>query len=486
MSSAAKVGLFALIVIFIAGIFILKIEDLSLWGGRLQRITVTFPDVSGLDAKAAVRVHGVRVGKVEKILLRQGYAEAVLAVDSSLKLGKGATAAVRNMGLLGDKYVELIPGNPDLGPLETPGRIAGSSPVSYDEILSKIDAIGDNVKALTSSFRVSLAGPEAEGRMKEIVENIRSLTAEANRLVAENRGTVHETAENIREITARLKADLPEVLANARTLLDHLDTIVVDNRAGLSDTVKSLRDSTAKLETTMKSVDNIVGKIDRGEGTIGKLINSSATHDRLLTTMDSIKGGADSLTDSLGRVQRWKLNVGYEDIYLTKISDTRTQFTLQLSPLPDRFYLLQVANDPYGKRTEYTKTDTTTNPDGSITTTTTHQLKYDQAMTITFEHGWRYAPWVFRIGMKDGHGAVGMDSLLMKDRLQFSLDAWDFSRPENNFRLMVEGKYYITKRIFLSTGVDDILLKTHRSFFFGAGLAWPDEDFKYLFGAAKF
>jgi len=484
MSAAAKVGLFALIVIFIAGIFILKIEDLNFWGGRMQRINVTFPDVSGLDAKAAVRVHGVRVGKVEKILLLQGYAEAVLSVDASLKLGKGATAFVRNMGLLGDKYVELAPGNPDLGPLETPGRLAGSSPVSYDEILSKIDAIGDNVKALTSSFRTSLAGPEAEARMKEIVENLRSLTAQADRIVAENRGTVHEAVDNIREITARLKADLPEVLANARTLLDHVDTIVTDNRSGLADTVKNMKESTAKLETTMKSVDNIMGKIDRGEGTIGKLINSSATHDRLLSTMDSVKGGVDSLSNSIGRIQRWGFQLDVSSDALTRTSDSLSRIGVVIQPAPNRFYFIEGSSDPIGNRTEKTTTITVTNPDGSITTTEQSVLSYEQKYTISAMFGWQFKDLSLRAGIREATGGVGADYRVLNGRIKLSLDAFDFSDPNRKFQLLFRGKFFLYKNVYLSTGMNDLMNSGTRSFFIGGGVTWEDEDFKYLLGSA--
>jgi phospholipid/cholesterol/gamma-HCH transport system substrate-binding protein len=352
MSPTAKVGLFALIVLVIAGIFILKIEDLSLGRGKIQRIRVSFPDVSGLDAKAAVRVHGVRVGKVESIALFDDHAEAVLAVDASLKLGKGATAAVRNMGLLGDKYVELMPGDPSAGPPEDPDKLKGTSPIAYDEILEKLASIGTDVKALTASFRASLAGPEAEGKMQEIVENIRAFTAEANHLLAENRGTVKTIGGNIEAITARLREDLPEVLAAARTLLENLDGVVLENRTTLAETVENLKESTARLETTMKSVDSIMLKIDQGEGTIGKLVNSPETHDKLVATMDSVKGGVDTFQDSFGRVRKWDLSLDLHTDYLAETENFLTDFSAWLWPNHGRYYLFEVVSDPIGDRSE--------------------------------------------------------------------------------------------------------------------------------------
>jgi len=320
--------------------------------------------------------------------------------------------------------------------------------------------------------------------MKEIVENIRSFTAEANLLLAEIRGTVRTIGGNVEEITARLKRDLPDVLAAARTLLDNLDGVVLDNRTTLADTVKNLRDSTAKLETTMKSVDSIMVKIDKGEGTIGKLINSPETHDHLLAAMDSVKGGADSLSNSLGRVQKWGMNLDMNADYLTERSDAFSDFSVNITPGGNRFYQLEAVGDPIGKRSEKTETITVTNPDGSTSTTEKTTVKYEQKFTMSAMFGMRYNQWDFRMGIKEGTGGVGLDYRLFKDRMKLSLDAFDFSDPTRDFRLVVRGRYYLHKNVYLSTGMQDILNDDSRSFFIGGGITWEDEDFKYLLGSA--
>jgi phospholipid/cholesterol/gamma-HCH transport system substrate-binding protein len=484
MSSTAKVGLFALIVLFITAMFVLKIEDISVGKGKVQRIRVSFPDVSGLDAKAAVRVFGVRVGKVESIALLGDHAEAVLAVDASLTLGKGATASVRNMGLLGDKYVELVPGDPKLGPPENPAMLAGTSPVSYDEILAKISAIGENVKSLSASFKNSLSGPEAEAKIREIVENLRAATENANLLIAENRGAVKSAVGNIEEITARLKRDLPEVVAAARSFLENLDGVVLDNRSTLAEAVRNLKETTAKMETTMRSIDSIAAKIDEGKGTLGKLINSPETHDKLTATMDSIRGGVDTFQDSLGRVKKWDMMLDMHSDYLTETKDSLTDFSVWIWPSRGRFYLVELVSDPIGRRSEKTETITITNPDGSISTVERTALKYDQKYTVSALFGWRFNNLTLRAGIKQGTGGVGMDYRLFKERLKLSLDAFDFSDPLRDFQLLFRGKYYFHKNLYVSTGMNDIMNDDTRSFFIGGGITWKDEDFKYLLGAA--
>ena len=112
MSSAAKVGVFMLIVLAILGYFILKIEDVQIGHGTgARKVTAIFDSVAGLDNKSAVRVAGVRVGKVSNIKLRpDGKAEVTLDIDPDVVLHPGASAHVANLGLLGEKYIELDPG----------------------------------------------------------------------------------------------------------------------------------------------------------------------------------------------------------------------------------------------------------------------------------------------------------------------------------------------------------------------------------------
>ena len=113
MSSAAKVGAFMLVILAILGYFVLKIEDISIGGPEQREIQVLFDNVAGLDERAAVRVAGVRKGSVRKIQLRpDGKALVTLQIDEDVPLFENATARIANLGLLGEKFVELDPGSP--------------------------------------------------------------------------------------------------------------------------------------------------------------------------------------------------------------------------------------------------------------------------------------------------------------------------------------------------------------------------------------
>ena len=131
MNAAAKVGAFFVVVLILAGILIWQIQGLRIGKGHAQRVSVEFPDIAGLNEKSTVRISGVPVGKVEKIHLGKNGKGAIvdLEIDNpDVDLRLGASASVANLGLLGEKYVELVPGPVGAPPLPEGSTIKGESP----------------------------------------------------------------------------------------------------------------------------------------------------------------------------------------------------------------------------------------------------------------------------------------------------------------------------------------------------------------------
>ena len=139
MKSLVKVGLFATVCLVIVAILIWKIEDFNPFKVKGQRFDAVFPSVAGLDDKASVRVAGVRVGSVDGVGLQGTRARITLALDKPLPLTQGTTARIANLGLLGEKYVELVPGPPDAPPLPENAVLGVEAPL-WTETVENITA----------------------------------------------------------------------------------------------------------------------------------------------------------------------------------------------------------------------------------------------------------------------------------------------------------------------------------------------------------
>jgi phospholipid/cholesterol/gamma-HCH transport system substrate-binding protein len=476
MSTAAKVGGFFLVVLVLAGLLIWRIEDLRLGRGPAKKISVEFKDVAGLDAKSTVRLAGVRVGKVARIRLTpDGKAIVEMDLDKDVDLRQGASAAVANLGLLGEKYVELVPGPVGAAELPEGTTIKGDVPVSFDQITKLARDIEVDVKDITKNLNSSLGGTQGEERLRTIVENIRVITEDLRVMVGANRGNVDATLANLRDFTEGMTQ-----------LVDRVDKLIASNQANVTQGIANIKDVTGKLETTADNLNQITGKIKSGEGTVGKLVESDETHKNLNDALVSVKEGVASLNKAFGAISRTKFDLGVRSELLSRFSKGKGYFTLDIDP-PDtpRFYRVELSTQPFGRRVSSTTIERTTFPDGhvEVKTTDTQELKDDFAISALF--GWRWKDLGLRAGIIESRGGAGLDYKLLKDRLRFSADLWDFGRPDFAAHARISGRYFFSPSVYVTGGWDDFLNRSRSadSLFFGAGLRWNDDDIKYLLGS---
>ena len=179
MSQAVKVGLFAAVALVLVAWFILRIEDIELFEPEGQRLAADFESVAGLDDKAAVRVAGVRVGRVDGIELVDRRARVGLLLDRPLELTEGTTARLATSGLLGDRYVELVPGPAAAPPLPEDAVVPGETPVTVDQALGQLSEVGQSIQRLTGSMEGTLA----EGDLDRLLTNLADTAEEIRKLV---------------------------------------------------------------------------------------------------------------------------------------------------------------------------------------------------------------------------------------------------------------------------------------------------------------
>jgi phospholipid/cholesterol/gamma-HCH transport system substrate-binding protein len=511
MTSAAKVGIVMLIALAVLGYFILRIEDISLSRSRTTRvIKAVFDDVAGLDDESAVRIAGVRKGHVTDIkVLPDGRAEVTMEVDDDVPLHTNSKAIVSNMGLLGEKYIELDPGTasaPVLADNEQTVTISGSQPRSFDDVTQQVSAIAEDVKAITASLRAVTAGPTGEQRLNEIVENVRLITGEVRLLIAANRANVDATLGNARVITEQLKVEIPRLAASIDRVASQMGGTVGENREDVRGVVRNLRGLSADLRTTADNLNAITGQVRTGEGTVGKLFYSDEAHDRLTSALTSVEGGVKSLQETLGRASRIQMDLGVRAEYHAGLSqdrdiagvqtefgkgNSRSSVGLRLVPNPDinRFYNIELSDDPRGKRQDKVNVTTNTNPaTGQSETIVTETQKYERDFLVSGQVGWQLDPTLaVRVGLFDNTGGVGAD-YRFNDRLVVTGEAFDFGqRRDDNPHLRVYGEYTLRKektrtpRLFVTSGIDNALNDT--AFTFGGGIRWRDEDLKYLIGS---
>jgi phospholipid/cholesterol/gamma-HCH transport system substrate-binding protein len=485
MSQSIKVGIFMTVALVFLGWLILRVEDWNPFEPRGRRVDAVFESVAGLDDKAAVRVAGVRVGRVDGIRLDRDLARVTLLLDAGLDLRQGTEAAIANQGLLGDKFIEILPGPVDAPPLADGVVLPGRTPVSFDQAMAKLDAIG-------SSIQDALGGlGTGEGRgIGGLVDSIQRTADELRAVIAENRASFGGTVSNFERFSATLAEDLPRLTAQIERVLGQVDDVVAENRENLRDGLANVRDLTSSVQRSVDNLNQITDKIASGEGTIGKLVQSDEAHDELLGALESVEKGVSALGDTLGRVQKLELDIGMEGYYLSEQEDWRNAVRVDFLPQGDessRFYRFELVGDPRGRFTERTDVVTVTGPDGLPETTTTTRLSREpRRNNYSALFGFPFAERRGRVwaGLIENTGGVQIDYAAVPERLWLSFEAYDFSRElELDPHLRLTAQWFPWRNLFVKAGYDDPLVSELRSPFLGVGLRWTDDDLKYLLGS---
>ncbi len=420
-----------------------------------------FDSVAGIDLKAAVRMAGVKIGTVEHVELQDSRARIDMQIDPDVRILHGSKAMIKTMGLLGEKYVEIVP------PREETGGQAGGmqayyangeevhttvSPSDVDKLINQLSSIADDIKQVTGSLRQALGTPAGAQSLEDMVNDL------------------HHTTENIRDFSSTLRSDGSELVMRLNELAASLNGVVDENRDNLKMSLANIRDASKNAELALASIENAARKIDQGQGTIGKLVNDSSMYDNIDTA-------AKGITDYVSRIERMKTVIGFRTEYL--FPEAKSYASLELMPRPDKYYLLEITSDPFGK---YQRTETTTTPPGSTVTTETYQDQFK----FSLEFAKRWGNLALRLGLIESTGGVGADYYALDDRFRFSVDAWNFGskEPDNqNAHLKATAAYNINPVLFVDAGYDNALNSKRAMPFAGIGLRFDDEDLKYLLGS---
>jgi phospholipid/cholesterol/gamma-HCH transport system substrate-binding protein len=519
-SAEAKVGVFVVIGLVIFGYMSMKLGTLTLSRGKGYDIKVLFDSATGLAKDVTVEIAGVEIGRVRKISLQEGKALVVLRMNPGLIIRKNDTAIIRTRGILGDKYVEIIPGSATALPISPGERITLTAPVTdMDVLMNTLGEVAQDIKALTNSLSNVLGTKTGEATLREIVNNVKEVVAALNQTVQSNKDDIGIIVDNLITFTGTLKEigdnnkeDIDTIIRSAKTVTGTMEPLVAnlieitdkinkgqgtigrlinDDKAveDLNQALASLReitdrikngegtlgqliakdDSIQNLNKTLASLSDITATINRGEGTIGRLVHEEETVETLNETLSH-------LNTYLEKQETFQTYLDYRGEYLTREEALKSYLSLRIQPKEDKYYLLQIVDDPTGNETT---TDTKTIVDGVTTKKNREKIEYD-TLKFSAQVAKRYYDIGLRGGLFESTGGLALDYYLLDDRMVLSLESCDFLL-EDNPHLKTRVDFFPIPHLYLTAGFDDFISQDdNESFFFGAGLNFTDNDIKTI------
>lgn len=134
-----KVGIFVFIGIVLLSMFVLSIGKVRTWTSGYM-VNFVFNFVNGVKIGAPVRFAGVDTGEVKRINLvfvpgeQRTKAEVVCWVKKNVRIPLDSTVWVNTLGLLGEKYIEIMPGTDYAHCLARNDSFVGLDPIPMHEV----------------------------------------------------------------------------------------------------------------------------------------------------------------------------------------------------------------------------------------------------------------------------------------------------------------------------------------------------------------
>jgi phospholipid/cholesterol/gamma-HCH transport system substrate-binding protein len=282
--SKVKLGLVVVIALAMLIVMIMNLEEGMGLISSQTRFRAVIDHTQGLKIGGPVRLNGVDVGNVREI---------GIAKDSA----KEASVTVRPLGLLGDKFLDILPGTPEKPPMAPGGILMGKAEPDVTDLASDASATMGNLNAAIQDIQrllVSLtqgqgtAGklitdPGLYDRSQRVLEKLDLASEKSVEIltkVERGEGTIGQLVTD-KEIYTRANRALKDLTELTSRLNNQNGTLVK-----LTDPILYRR-----LENLTTRSEHLLDKVESGEGTIGKLVNRDELYtraDKLLTEVEEL------------------------------------------------------------------------------------------------------------------------------------------------------------------------------------------------------
>ncbi len=242
-----------------------------------QLIETKVARADGLGTGSQVFVRGVKVGSVSEVNLTESDSVRVsMRLNLHRPLPKGSVAYLTSLGLIEGKSIVIELGSSNQT-LEDGEMIKGVYVQSMMETLgTRGDEIGGDLSNTLSELNQFL------GQLNETLDD-------------DARVTLDQTLQKTSEVTERIagilenkQIEIDDAIDSGSSMLSHLDTLASDNRPRvdtlmvlLENNIRDLEQIRIELEESSKGLNQLIDKINNGEGTMGKLVNDPAVYDNI-------------------------------------------------------------------------------------------------------------------------------------------------------------------------------------------------------------
>ncbi|MDO8579860.1 MAG: MlaD family protein [Candidatus Omnitrophota bacterium] len=213
LNNETKIGVMVGLVLLSLAILTVKTAKFS-FSKDGYKVKVLFKNLDGVNMNSPVMYNGYEVGVVQAVGISDGQEdimmELTLWVKNDVKLREGSKAEIKNLGFLGEKYVNLTSGNKSGAFLASDAIIIGKEPPKFEELLAEGQVIAVELKEISQNINERLKVNKESidsiiANLDATLENMSSLTGEVDERLKVNETSVDSIVKHLEATSANLE-----------------------------------------------------------------------------------------------------------------------------------------------------------------------------------------------------------------------------------------------------------------------------------------
>jgi len=432
------VGAFILLAISLFVYMSFQLGSVRLNLARYATYTATFKEVSSLLPKADIKISGVKVGWVESVYLdpEDMRVKVVMKVLKEYKLYKDARALIRQEGMLGAKFLEMIPGTSQMGRILPGGSLQyqEQTSVGVDEMLSSVNALVKQIERLGTSLEKST------DEARDILQSVRMRLSKIDQLFSD----MGKASDRFQE------------------------TALVIKQAG-----EQVNELLSFGDVSKKDAQGLVKKLTQGQGSLTKLL----TDDQLYADIKCTAGYARNCIENVR-----SLNIGIDNHLEILPHSFKEQ------PGCDKKTNVKWYSDVYlascsglfGKLGLTYSSQGYAHHDGCDMKVHGHR----NGLRLNLQVGKYWHPYgAVRAGIFEGTAGLGVDWWIAYNRLKwlttfeiFDLRGYNRFDCDSRPHLKWLNRLFVTDSWYFTFGADDFISRCNKSAFIGIGAYFTVPD----------
>lgn len=219
MKSEAKVGILVVVcfaILIFVSIFFSQINPFN----QNKTLNILYNYAGGIEEGSPVRVMGIKVGKVKSIEFKPDQVwnnQEQVKLKIVIEVNEKAWSAIRSdskffinlAGVIGEKFLEISPGNNELSELKSGETLRGEDPPRVDQLISQSYNLAGRIMDIVQ---------KNEGSVTKTIEQLDKLVTNFNKtLVLLEKASQNKDAAKIMTNAAQISDDLAFITQQLRS-----------------------------------------------------------------------------------------------------------------------------------------------------------------------------------------------------------------------------------------------------------------------------